>query len=234
MADATPQPGGEGGAPRDPWAAPESGPSLEKSASPGADASAGQPSVHDQGTITSPPGDGFGAPGSAPAHGYPAPGPGGAPGPGPAGPVPPPPLAPGGVPGPPGAPGGYGYPGYPQGYGWGTPPMPPQNGMGVAAMVLGILSCVMFCMYGVLSIVLGIIAIVLGVKGRKRAERGEATNHGQAQAGFITGIIGTILGLAVMIFMIVVIVTAINSEDDSDSDYYYDGSLHAVSVSQAL
>lgn len=211
----------------DPWAPPESGPSLEKSASPG-DAQ-GPPSVHDQATVTSVPNDGYGFP--PPGVGGPAPTPGyGYPGPGvPGGPasVPPPPIAPGG----PGAPAGYGYPGYPQppqGYGW-APPMPPQNGMGVAAMVLGILSCALFCMYGILSLVLGVLAIVFGIKGRKRAERGEATNHGQAQAGFIMGIIGSILGLAVIVLLAIGITAAINSEDDSD---YYDGSLAVVAAVQ--
>ncbi|MET7735509.1 DUF4190 domain-containing protein [Streptomyces sp. NPDC005402] len=222
---------------RDPWAPPESGPSLEKSPSPGA----GQPpspSVHDQDTVTSAPtpGYGFPPPGAAPTpgYGYPAPEQGvpvGGPGPGTPGgpaPVPPPPIGPEG----PGAPVGYGYPGYPQspqGYGGWAPPMPPQNGMGVAAMVLGILSCALFCMYGILSLVLGVLAIVFGIKGRKRAERGEATNHGQAQAGFIMGIIGTILGIAVIVLLAIGITAAINSEDDSD---YYDGSLAVVAAAQ--
>jgi heme/copper-type cytochrome/quinol oxidase subunit 2 len=109
--------------------------------------------------------------------------------------------------------------------------MPPQNGMGVAAMVLGILSCALFCMYGVLSLVLGVLAIVFGIKGRKRAERGEATNHGQAQAGFITGIIGTILGVAVLVLLAIGITAAINSEDDSD---YYDGSFGVVAVTPVV
>ncbi|WP_328641168.1 DUF4190 domain-containing protein [Streptomyces canus] len=215
MTDGT-QPNGDG---RDPWAPPQSGPSLEKNPSP---------PVHDQPTVTSVPNDGYGfpPPGAAeptatPGYGYP-----GVPG-GPAS-VPPPPIGPEG----PGAPVGYGYPNYQQGYGgWPTPPMPPQNGMGVAAMVLGILSCALFCMYGILSLVLGVLAIVFGVKGRKRAERGEATNHGQAQAGFIMGIIGTILGVAVIVLLAIGITAAINSEDDSDS---YDGSLAVVAASAAV
>ena len=72
-------------------------------------------------------------------------------------------------------------------------------------------------------------AIVFGIKGRKRAERGEATNRGQAQAGFITGIIGTILGLIMLVFMAFVIVAAVNSDDEPD---YYDGSLPAVAAAQ--
>ncbi|WP_284437527.1 DUF4190 domain-containing protein [Streptomyces sp. TUS-ST3] len=221
MADGT-QSSGEAG--RDPWAAPESGPSLEKSPSPGD----GQPpssSVHDQATVTSMPNGGYGFP--PPGYGYPAPEQG-IPG-GPAS-VPPPPIGPEG----PGAPVGYGYPTYPQGpqgYGGWAPPMPPQNGMGVAAMVLGILSCALFCMYGILSLVLGVLAIVFGIKGRKRAERGEATNHGQAQAGFIMGIIGTILGIAVIVLLVIGITAAINSEDDSD---YYDGSLAVVATAASV
>ncbi|MFE2218174.1 DUF4190 domain-containing protein [Streptomyces canus] len=219
MTDGT-QPSGDS---RDPWAPPESGPSLEKSPSP---------PVHDQPTVTSVPNDGYGfpPPGAAgpaptPGYGYPGPAPG-VPG-GPAS-VPPPPIGPEG----PGAPVGYGYPNYPQGYGgWPAPPMPPQNGMGVAAMVLGILSCALFCMYGILSLVLGVLAIVFGIKGRKRAQRGEATNHGQAQAGFIMGIIGTILGVAVIVLLAIGITAAINSDDDSD---YYDGSLAVVAASASV
>ncbi|MFI0542143.1 DUF4190 domain-containing protein [Streptomyces sp. WSLK1-3] len=209
---------------RDPWAPPQSGPSLEKSPSPGAgQPPSPSPSVHDQPTMASGPNGAYGfpppvaeQPAPTPGYGYPAP-------------VPPPPIGPEG----PGAPVGYGYPGYPQGaqgYGGWAPPMPPQNGMGVAAMVLGILSCALFCMYGILSLVLGVLAIVFGVKGRKRAERGEATNHGQAQAGFIMGIIGTILGIAVIVLLAIGITAAINSEDDSD---YYDGSLAVVATVQA-
>ncbi|MFF1719587.1 DUF4190 domain-containing protein [Streptomyces sviceus] len=223
MTDGT-QSSGDG---RDPWAPPESGPSLEKSPSSGA----GQPpapSVHDQATVTSVPNDGFPPPGAAaPGYGYPAPEQG-IPG-GPAA-VPPPPIGPEG----PGAPVGYGYPAYPQGpqgYGGWAPPVPPQNGMGVAAMVLGILSCALFCMYGVLSVILGVLAIVFGIKGRKKAERGEATNRGQAQAGFIMGIIGTIIGVAVVVALIIGITAAVNSEDDSD---YYDGSLAVVATAPSV
>ncbi|MER5210802.1 DUF4190 domain-containing protein [Streptomyces sp. NPDC002838] len=231
MTDAT-QPSGEANGGRDPWAPPENGPSLDKDRAPGAGQPSGPqpPSVHDQATVTSMPTDGFAAPGYPPP-GYPAsgaptaatpvggPAPVGGPGPG----VPLPPMAPTG-------PGGYGYPSYPPGYGWPGMPAPPQNGMGTAAMVLGILSCCLFCLYGVLSLALGILAVVLGIKGRKRVQRGEATNHSQAQAGLITGIIGIVLGLIVVAVMVIGIVLAINS-DEPDSDPYYDGAAHAVSTS---
>lgn len=234
---------GEGtGAGRDPWAPPEHRTSLEKQPQqpgvhnePAAQQPTGQPpSVHDQVTVTSMPGGGFAppgygpptagtptgtAPGGATLGGFPAPG-------GPDSAVPPPPIAPSG----PGvAPGGYGYPGYPAGYGWPGMPMAPQNGMGIAAMVLGIISCGSFCMYGVLSVVTGVLAVIFGIKGRKRVERGVATNHGQALAGLITGIIGIVLGLAVIVVMIIGIKAAID-QDKRDSDSTY-GAAPSTSVS---
>ncbi|MEU5536747.1 DUF4190 domain-containing protein [Streptomyces sp. NPDC020362] len=221
MTDRT-QPGAGEGAGFDPWAPPESKLSLDKGAqqpAPGQQPpvqdqqpAVSPPTVHDQATMTSLPGSGFAAPGfgppaAAPSQGWSESA------------VPPPPVAPSavGAPGP-AAPGGYGYPAYPQGYGWPGMPMAPQNGMGTAAMVLGILSICLFCLYGVPSLVLGVIAVVLGVKGKKRAERGEATNHGQAQAGFITGIIGIVLGVAIITFFAVVIVIAVKDSKNHDTD----------------
>ncbi|MGW8064417.1 DUF4190 domain-containing protein [Streptomyces ziwulingensis] len=207
MTDAT-QPGGDANGAHDPWAPPGSRPSLDKghdAASPARPAgavppwqpppSAPPPSVHDQATIASMPSPVFGAAENA---------------------VPPPPVAPGG----PGAPGGYGYPGYPQGYGWPGVPAAPQNGMGTAAMVLGILACCLFCLYGVVSLVLGVLAVVFGIKGRRRAEEGLASNHGQAQAGFVMGIVGIVLGIAVIVLLAVGIVAAINSDSDYEDPYY--------------
>lgn len=248
MGDQT-QPDGGAGADRDPWAPPESRTSLEKGArqptpGPGPQPSSQQPppqspSLHNQATVTSLPGDGFappgsGAPGAPPAtpgYGRPATPPGlptyGSPGYGTA-------NAPGGygppgtphphggwadsaVPPPPAGPGGYGYPGYPQGYGWSGMPMAPQNNMGTAAMVLGILSCCLFCFYGIVSLVLGVVAVILGIKGKQRADRGEATNRGQAQAGLITGIIGTVLGIATIALLIIGVAFAVKHEHDNDT-----------------
>ncbi|MFD4787049.1 DUF4190 domain-containing protein [Streptomyces sp. NPDC058459] len=108
-----------------------------------------------------------------------------------------------GPPGYPGAPNPGGYP-PPPAYGWPGVPMGPgpQNTAGTAALVLGILSIVLLCLYGVASMVLGVVAVILGVQGRRRADRGEATNRGQAQAGFVLGIIGIVMGVAVLAFVI--------------------------------
>jgi hypothetical protein len=124
--------------------------------------------------------------------------------------VPPPPIAPDGpgrVPyGYPGAPApapapGYGYPGQPlpsypagpAGYGgWpGMQPMP-DNGLGTASLVTGIISAIGFCVAPV-ALVMGVLAIVFGSIGRARVGRGEATNGGQALAGIICGSAGLVL-----------------------------------------
>ncbi|MFB7533224.1 DUF4190 domain-containing protein [Streptomyces sp. NPDC056178] len=204
MSDNTEQPAG-GAAPRDPWAPPDSRVPLEK---PAGDPR--PPAVHDQQTVTSMPGVGDG-PASAAAPGFGAPeqtGP--VPGPGPAfgpGEVPPPPVAPNGPgqPVPPAA-GQYGYPaaqygGYP-GYGqtsWGGPA--PANGLGIAAMVLGIIAVAGFCMWG-LGVVLGVLALIFGIIGRGRVRRNEATNGGMALAGIILGSIGIVISGAFLALMI--------------------------------
>ncbi|WKN17678.1 DUF4190 domain-containing protein [Streptomyces sp. JUS-F4] len=224
MSDNTEQPGG-GAAPRDPWAPPDSGRvELNK---PGAQtpppAAHTPPAVHDQPTVTSMPaaGDGTG-PIPQPQPGF---------GPAPSD-VPPPPIGPNG-PGqaaPPPAAGHYGYPappaqpygGYP-GYGaysmgpaaWGPAP---NNGLGTAAMVIGIISVVGFCMYGV-NIILGILALIFGIIGLGRAKRGEATNRGMALAGVILGSVGIVVGAAILGL---IIWAATNADSDSEYGDSYD------------
>ena len=61
-------------------------------------------------------------------------------------------------------------------------PAPPRNGMGMAALVLGL--CSIACGW-----VLGLLAIIFGAIGIARANRGEATNKGQATAGLVLGIV---------------------------------------------
>ncbi|MGW7242623.1 DUF4190 domain-containing protein [Streptomyces sp. NPDC054804] len=132
--------------------------------------------------------------------------------------VPPPPMAPDGpgqVPyGYPAAPApgpGYGYPGQPfpsypggpGGYGgWpGMQPMP-NNGLGTAGLVTGILSVVGFCAWPI-ALVMGVLAIVFGSIGRARVRRGEATNGGQALAGIICGSVGLVLVVGFIVLIVV-------------------------------
>jgi hypothetical protein len=121
--------------------------------------------------------------------------------------VPPPPIAPDGpgqVP--------YGYPaGYaaPVGYGGGAPgyygwsgARPMENGMGITAMVLGILAAAGFCMWPA-AIVMGVLAVIFGCIGRAKAKRGEASNPGQAVAGIICGVAGVLLATGLVVLVIV-------------------------------
>lgn len=119
---------------------------------------------------------------------------------------PPPPSGPyqGGYPPPPPQPYSTGYPGYPgypgyQGGGYGQPPVAPKNGLGIAALVVGILSLpAVLTVFG--GFVLGLVAIVLGFIGYRRAKKGEATNGGIAIAGIVIGLLGIVLNAALIAF----------------------------------
>ncbi|MEU2422517.1 DUF4190 domain-containing protein [Streptomyces sp. NPDC007851] len=192
-------PGGEvpaGAAPQawaNPFAAPSDTPpppAANPFAAPGPQAAPNPyaPPVPPQSAPVPPPPIAPDGPGQVP-YGYP-----GAPAPGPV------PAAPGyGYPGPPlpsypGGPGGYG--------GWPGVQLAPNNGMGTASMVTGIISAIGFCLLPV-ALVTGVLAIILGVLGRARVRRGEATNAGQALAGIICGAAGLVLAasfIALIVF----------------------------------
>ena len=77
-------------------------------------------------------------------------------------------------------------------------PMPPRtNGLAVASMVLGIL-----CLYGIGSI----LALVFGYQAKGQIERsgGRESGRGMAIAGIVLGWIG----LALMAFIIIAVVSA--------------------------
>ena len=80
-------------------------------------------------------------------------------------------------------------------------PLPPRNGLGTAALVVGIVALVgSFSIAG--GIILGIGAVALGFAGRARAKRGEATNGGAATAGIVVGVIAIIAGLVFIAFWV--------------------------------
>jgi len=72
-----------------------------------------------------------------------------------------------------------------------------RNGVGTAALVLGILA-----LLGAITVVggvlFGVIAIVLGVIGRGRVGRHEASNGGSATAGLVCGVLGLVLSAALV------------------------------------
>ncbi|MFP3992568.1 DUF4190 domain-containing protein, partial [Streptomyces sp. E11-3] len=150
------------------------------------------------------------------------PGPGQAPGQayGP-GPIPGQPYGPGLIPGQAHALGYPGYPTYPAypgsggpAPGWPYAAPPPSNGMGTAAMVLGILSLFLFCLYGIVSIVLGTLAVILGILGRKKVRQGLADNGGNALAGIITGAVGIAVGAVIVGLLAWVFIWGEDSESE--------------------
>ncbi|MDX3851378.1 DUF4190 domain-containing protein [Streptomyces sp. AK02-01A] len=98
---------------------------------------------------------------------------------------------------------------YPQGPLPGQPDAPRQarNGLGVAALVLGIIGAlsglVPFLFW--LAAILGLIGLILGLTGRGRAKRGEATNKAMATTGVVLGLVSMILSVVggVLTFKIV-------------------------------
>ena len=92
-------------------------------------------------------------------------------------------------------PGGAGYGG---GY---APARPRRNGMGTAALILGILGLVLvvLILFAPLGAFLGLLAVIFGIVGMVRASRGEADNRGQAIAGLATGAVALVIGLILAI-----------------------------------
>ena len=68
-----------------------------------------------------------------------------------------------------------------------------RNGMGVAALVLGIAAVLVTFLLPVLGLVVAIVAIVLGILGVKRVNQGEADNRAMALWGLWLGIAAAIL-----------------------------------------
>jgi hypothetical protein len=115
------------------------------------------------------------------------------------------------------APPGYGAPGaYP-------PNRPMQNGLGIAALVLGILA--MITSFFFIGGLLGLVAVILGFVARGKAKRGEADNGGMALAGIITGGLG-ILGTLLIVVLVGVLL------NNSDFKNYTDCASHANTVEE--
>jgi hypothetical protein len=72
-----------------------------------------------------------------------------------------------------------------------------KNGLGTAALVLGIAS-IPFC--GL--VIPGVLAVIFGFVGMARAKRGEANNRGVAMAGLITGVLGLLLSAALIVVLV--------------------------------
>jgi hypothetical protein len=80
----------------------------------------------------------------------------------------------------------------------------PRNGLGIAALILGIVGVVVgiipffFWVAGIL----GVIGLILGFVGRGRAKRGEATNGTMALWGIITSAVAVVVSIVGLVILI--------------------------------
>lgn len=71
-----------------------------------------------------------------------------------------------------------------------------NKGMAIAAMILGIVSIVLCCIWYI-SIIAGVVAIVLGIMYNKKNGK-----CGMSTAGIVCGIIGMILAIALIVIAV--------------------------------
>jgi hypothetical protein len=113
----------------------------------------------------------------------------------------------------------YGYGPPPGHYAWGPPPpREPDNNPAVAGFVLSMVGGgLLFFFAGlstIISLGLSIAGIVYSRKGKEKVDKGETTKQrGLAQAGFIVGIVSTVLSLLATAFWIIFVVLVATDEE---------------------
>jgi hypothetical protein len=72
-----------------------------------------------------------------------------------------------------------------------------RNGMGTAALVVGVVALVLavLLIFFPIAFILGILAVIFGAVGIRRASRGEANNRSHAVAGLICGAIAVVFSI---------------------------------------
>jgi Septum formation/Domain of unknown function (DUF4190) len=80
----------------------------------------------------------------------------------------------------------------------------PRNGLGIAALVLGIIGVVVGIIpfFFWLAVILGVIGLIFGFIGRGRAKRGEATNGTMALWGIITSAVAIVLSIVGLVILV--------------------------------
>ncbi|OEJ39407.1 hypothetical protein AR457_20815 [Streptomyces agglomeratus] len=100
-----------------------------------------------------------------------------------------------------------------------TPAAQARNGLGTAALILGIIGALsglvpfLFWLAGIL----GVIALVMGLAGRGRAKRGGATNKGVALTGAILGLVSLILSVVGAVILFKAVDDAVKDLDKATS-----------------
>ncbi|MDI3387262.1 DUF4190 domain-containing protein [Streptomyces sp. B-S-A8] len=104
---------------------------------------------------------------------------------------------------------------------WDQPPYPgpppqPQNGLGIAALVLGIIGAVLFfTVWG--GVILGVLALIFGLIGLSKARKGMATNKGVALSGTVLGGVAIVLSV-VWLVVVVLAVQKVSDELEKEAD----------------
>jgi hypothetical protein len=83
--------------------------------------------------------------------------------------------------------------------------LPPPAGLAIASMCCGIASIVLSCCVPYISIFAAIAAIILGHKATTKIKANQASGAGMAKAGLITGYIGLVTSLLMLVYTIFVI-----------------------------
>ena len=81
----------------------------------------------------------------------------------------------------------------------------PRNGLGIAALILGIVGVVtgIIPFFFWVAGILGVIGLILGIIGRGRVKRGEATNGTMALWGIITSAVAVVVSIVGLVILIV-------------------------------
>ncbi|MEE9403340.1 MAG: hypothetical protein V3V20_00470 [Algisphaera sp.] len=90
----------------------------------------------------------------------------------------------------------------------------PTSGFALASMILGICSITIGCgTYGLLSIVLGPLALIFWAKAGPAIREGSVSqgSGGMRTAGFVTGLIGTLVGAVGVVLIAIVVVMAFSA-----------------------
>ncbi|PSJ29276.1 hypothetical protein B7P34_08190 [Streptosporangium nondiastaticum] len=114
-----------------------------------------------------------------------------------------------------------GYPhGHPGAYYPPYPPAQPRNGLGTAAMIVGICAAVIglvpFLFF--LSGPLALVALGLGITGLVLVRRGRATNKGMALTGTILGGVALLMAVGGLLFTLFIV----DKADEENDDLYED------------
>ncbi|WP_255947101.1 DUF4190 domain-containing protein [Streptomyces odontomachi] len=83
------------------------------------------------------------------------------------------------------------------------PEAPRGNGMGVAALVLGILACVLFWTV-IGAVLLGLLAVVFGIIGARRGRRPGVRHRTKAVVGACLGALALLVGAVLTAFAVVI------------------------------